>query len=193
MTLRISADVQHTPGSAEGRALWGGVLRRMNEGVSRDRRTRGNDPIALERADPQHWSLEKAIVDLCAANGITPLTNRHVDLLAKVGNVSIIFEVKNCGPTEIGGPVRRAIYQLLEYRFLYRSELTSDVRLCVVSRRRPRGGVGWLMDYMEYMGIGIIWRNDGDSGLSCSDFTKTLLVDVLPQVAEWPLRPILWE
>jgi hypothetical protein len=166
-------------------------VKRVKKRASRNKGTVMGDPVALEREDMQHWLLEKAIVDLCAARGIRTLTNKHVDLLVQADSVSIIFEMKACGPTGIGRPVRQAIYQLLEYRYLYRDKLTADVRLCVVAERRPRGGDDWLVGYMEHLGIGIVWRNAGDEGLGCSEPTKTLLVDVLPQVAEWPPEPIL--
>jgi hypothetical protein len=111
----------------------------------------------------------------------------------EAASVSIIFEMKTCTPTDIDAPLRQAISQLLEYRYLYRSSLRPDVRLCAVIERRPRGGCEWLMGYLEHLRIGVIWRNDGDDGLSCSEFTKVLLGDVLPQVREWIPAPILWK
>lgn len=144
------------------------------------------DFVELERSDLQHWLLEKAIVDLCSAHDITPLTNDHLDLLVCAGPVSIIFEVKSCSAEEAEKRVRQAIYQLLEYRYLYRDRLGPDVRLCVVADHRPVGRVGWLVDYMEHMGIGIIWRKSDDGELVTTEFTKKLLADGLPQVAGWP-------
>jgi hypothetical protein len=149
--------------------------------------------VKAERRSPGHYLLEKAIADLCSANKIIPLTNRHIDLLIQQSLVSFIFEMKACGPTDIGSRLRGAICQLLEYRYLYRKVLRSEVRLCVVSDRRPRGGSEWIMGYLDHLRIGIIWRNDGDSGFSCSEFTKTLLGDVLPQVREWVPTPVMWK
>lgn len=151
------------------------------------------DPVARERANLQHWALEKAIVDFCSAHGIAPLTNQHIDLLVRSGTTSVVFEVKACAPLGIAGPLRRAVCQLLEYRYLYRDALGPDVRLCVVIERRPRASYEWLMGYLEHLGIGIIWRNDGDKELSCSDFTKKQLADVLPLIEDWTTRPILWK
>lgn len=159
----------------------------------RNRNALKNDPVSSERADTQHFQLEKAIADLCSANGVRPLTSRHIDVLARVGSVCTVFEMKSCGPTDVADPLRRGLYQLLEYRYLYRNKLGPDVRLCIVIERRPRGGFEWLMGYLEHLQIGIIWRNDGDDGFSCSDFTKMLLGDTLPQVAEWDTKPILWK
>jgi hypothetical protein len=144
------------------------------------------DFVALERSDYQHWALEKAVVDLCCASGIAPVTNKHIDLLVQSGSVSLLFEVKSCAVDEAGKRVRQAIYQLLEYRFLYRHRLGSEVRLCVVAERRPSGTVGWLVSYMEHLGIGIIWRDESTGRLACGEFTKKLLADVLAEVAALP-------
>jgi hypothetical protein len=149
--------------------------------------------VVRERADMQHWLLEKAIADLCSESGITPLTNRHIDLLVKVGRVSVVFEMKSCSPLDVAGPLRRAVWQLLEYRYLYRDALGPEVRLCVVIERRPRSSYEWFIGFLEHLGIGIIWRNDGDERLSCSDFTKTLLGDVLPPIRDWETAPTLWQ
>lgn len=149
--------------------------------------------VAIERENMQHWLLEKAIVDLCSAHGIAPLTNQYIDLLVRSGPISVVFEVKACAPLDVAGPLRRAVCQLLEYRYLYRDALGSEIRLCVVIERRPRASCEWLLGYLEHLGIGIIWRNDGDNELSCSDFTKTLLADVLPLIEGWKTRPILWK
>src|SRR5712671_1931647 len=115
--------------------------------------------VARERADKQHWILEKAIVDLCSASGIAPLTNRHIDVLGNSGNVSIIFEMKSCSPLNVARPLRQAVWQLLEYRYLYRNVLKPEVRLCAVIERRPRGTYQWMIGFLEHLGVGIIWEN----------------------------------
>jgi len=143
------------------------------------------DVVEKERSNFQHWQLEKSIVDLCLANKYEPLTNRYIDLLCNVGTVSVIFEVKACPLHDIAGPVRLAVAQLYEYRYLYRDALMPTVRLCIVSDRRPRNGYEWTIGYLESVGIGLIWRNDGDDGLNCQDFTRRLLSDLFPQMSDW--------
>lgn len=149
------------------------------------------DVVERERSSFQHWHLEKSIVDLCLANKYEPLTNRYIDLLCNAGAVSVIFEVKACPLHDIAGPIRRAVAQLLEYRYLYRDALKPTVKLCVVSDRRPRNGYEWTIGYLESLGIGLIWRNDGDDGLNCSDFTRRLLGDLFPQMSNWEARPMM--
>jgi hypothetical protein len=149
------------------------------------------DVVERERSSFQHWQLEKSIVDLCLANKYEPLTNQYIDLLCNVGTVSVIFEVKACSLRDIASPVRLAVAQLLEYRYLYRDALLPSVRLCVVSDRRPRDGYEWTIGYLESLGIGLIWRNDGDDGLNCSDFTRRFLGDLFPQMSNWEPRAVM--
>ena len=155
------------------------------------RRSKPVDTVERERSSLQHWRLEKSIVDLCLANKYKPLTNRYVDLLCTVGSVSIIFEVKTCRIDDIAGPVRLAVAQLYEYRYLYRDALMPTVRLCIVSERRPRNGYEWTIGYLESLAIGLIWRNDSDEGLNCNDFTRRFLGDLFPQMMSWQPGPIV--
>jgi hypothetical protein len=145
--------------------------------------------VDAERADPVHWALEKAVVDLCRADGLTPLTNKHVDLLCHRGTISVIFEIKSCPAGRVGERIRQGIYQLLEYRFLYREILRSDVRLCVVVERCPGGTVGWLSPYMEHLGVGMLWKDELRDALLCNDFSRKLLSDIMPGVMQLPLSP----
>jgi len=147
----------------------------------------------VPRSDFQHWCLEKSIADLCLQNKYKPLTDRYIDLLCNVGRISVIFEVKASPLHDIASPVRRAVIQLLEYRYLYRNSLKPSVRLCIVSERRPRGGYEWITGYLEHLGIGLIWRNDGDDDLNCTEFAKELLGDLFPQVRGWEPRAIMWK
>jgi hypothetical protein len=141
-----------------------------------------NDPAALERANYQHYVLEKVIASLCKERNITTQTNRHIDLVATLGSASVLFEMKSCTETGTRSQLRRAVSQLLEYRYLYQAKLGKDVRLCAVIERRPKRSAKWLLGYLTSLGIGLIWKNDRDDGLNCTDFTKTLLQDLIPKV-----------
>ena len=149
------------------------------------------DVVEKERSSFQHWQLEKSIVDLCLVNKYEPLTNRYIDLLCNVGTVSVLFEVKACSLRDIAGPIRCAVAELFEYRYLYRDVLRPTVKLCVVSDRRPRNGYEWTIGYLESLGIGLIWRNDGHDGLDCSDFTRRFLGDLFPQMNSWGPRAFM--
>lgn len=141
-----------------------------------------NDPAAFERANYQHYVLEKILAALCRRHNMTAQTNRHIDLVATLGPTSILFEMKSCTEAGVRAQLRRAVSQLLEYRYLYQAKLGSEVRLCAVVERRPRKSAEWLLGYLTHLGIGLIWKNDRDDGLNCTDFTKGLLGDLIPEV-----------
>jgi len=156
----------------------------------RQRKPKYVDAIERERANYEHWLLEKSIADLCTANEYEPLTNRHIDLLCNSGDTSVIFEVKASGPYGIAGPIRCAVTQLFEYRYLYRKALAHNVKLCIVSETRPSGGYEWLIGYLQYLRIGIIWHNERKDELNCNEFTKELLGELFPQMESWSLGSI---
>ncbi len=147
------------------------------------------DPVDLERANYQHWVLEKAVADLCKERGHRVRTTVHIDLLAESSDTSVVFEMKSCTLTAVRSQVRRAVSQLLEYRFLYRDRLKKDVRLCVVVERKPSGPLVWLCGYLESLQIGLIWKNSADERLNCTEYTKQLLADVLPQIVQKDFAP----
>jgi hypothetical protein len=140
------------------------------------------DPTVLERANNQHFLLEKQICALCKDRSLEPMTNRHIDLVVDSADISVVFEMKSCSLNAIRGQIRRAIGQLLEYRYLYRDNLKSLVVACAVVERKPRGRLTWLIGYVESLGIGLIWKNDQNDKFNCADTTKNLLSGVLPQV-----------
>lgn len=140
------------------------------------------DPAALERANGQHFMLEKRISQMCKERGLIPKTNKHVDLMVSSADASILFEMKSCSIAAVRGQLRRAISQLLEYRYIYRRTLNKNVRMCIVLERKPRGGASWLLGYVESLDLGLIWKNDRDDRFNCTPATKKLLGDLLPQV-----------
>lgn len=141
------------------------------------------DPAALERANSQHFLLEKRIYEVCKERGLSPKTNKHIDLIVDSDNISLLFEMKSSSLDAIRSQLRRAISQLLEYRYLYRKKLKATVFLCAVLERKPRGRIAWLTGYLDDLGIGLIWKNDQNNRLNCTSATKKLLHDVLPQIS----------
>lgn len=140
------------------------------------------DPVALERADSQHYWLEDRIFRLCKENGLAAMSSKYVDLTVEQNETSVFFEMKSCHPGAIRAQLRRAVSQLLEYRYLYREKLRAKVVLCAVVERKPQGKLTWMIGYLESLGIGLIWRNGNNDRLSCTDFTRTCLEEVLPQL-----------
>ena len=141
-----------------------------------------SDPVAFERANYQHFLLEKTVEALCRQEGATCQFNRHIDLVARFGTRSVVFEMKSCTNASVRSQLRRAVSQLLEYRYLYREKLGEDVRLCAVIERCPRHATEWMMGYLGHLNIGLIWKNDKNDKLNCTPFTDNLLGDLLPKI-----------
>jgi len=147
------------------------------------------DPAALERANYQHFLLEQALVSLCGEAGLSTQSNRHVDLLARNDENAIIFEMKSSGPRATRSQVRRALSQVLEYKYLYREQLPAACHLCIVIERRPRGAQEWLIEYLSSIGVGLIWKNDNDDCFNCSNQTRNAIGYLLPQILNSDFRP----
>lgn len=140
------------------------------------------DPAKLERANTQHFLLEKSIAALCTEVGLQASSNGHIDVLAQNEKESIIFEMKSANAWTARSQIRRALSQLFEYRYLYGNVLRPRIHLCVVIERKPKGQQGWLIEYLDSVGVGIIWKNDEDDLLNCSEGTKQKIAHLLPKV-----------
>jgi hypothetical protein len=151
--------------------------------------TSNTDPAVLERANHQHFLLEKAMVALCRENGLRTRTNRHIDVLAENDNESIIFEMKSSGPGATRAQIRRALSQLFEYRYLYRESLQAKQHLCVVIERKPRGTQEWLIPYLASVGVGLIWKNDDSDLLNCLADTRDRIAHLIPQLLQPNFSP----
>ena len=128
---RLRSNCQRADREPEGSAFqaWNRVppSKRKN-----DARVVETDPAALERANEQHYFLEQRVSELCKSRDLTPRTNIHVDLVVDCEDKSVVFEMKSCRPGRVRNQLRRAIRQLLEYSYIYRTQLKARVFLCAV-------------------------------------------------------------
>lgn len=144
--------------------------------------TTTTDPVKLERANYQHFLLEKAVVALCREAGLQTSTNRHIDVLVQNDQESIIFEMKSSGPGAIRAQIRRALSQVFEYRYLYRDHLKAKQHLCIAIERKPRGAQEWFIEYLSSIGVGLIWKNDDNDFLNCSPAARSAIGHLLPRI-----------
>jgi hypothetical protein len=144
------------------------------------------NPALLERAHSQHYLLEKLTAALCGHEGMSVHETILIDLLARRGNTSIIFEMKSCSINSLRSQVRRGVSQLLEYSFIYRGEVKSP-HLCLVVERKPQAAAKWLIEYVESLGIAMLWKGDKVDALSCSKTTQQRLMPLLPQIGGWEI------
>lgn len=142
------------------------------------------DPAVLERCNRQHYLLEVAMQRMCSNLGLRTETSRFIDLLARNDHEAVLFEMKSSSAKATRTQLRRALSQVLEYRYLYRDKLPATVHLCVVIERRPRGVKEWMIDYLASLGVGLIWKNDDEESFDCSEWTKQQFGSLLPFVSQ---------
>ncbi len=143
-----------------------------------------SNPALLERANLQHYELEKLMVDECAHSVLEASQTAYIDLLVRAPKYSILFEMKSCSENSLRSQVRRGISQLLEYSFLYRKELPNQT-CCLVLERKPSNKNAWMIEYVESVGISIVWRGDEHSVFRCLKASRDRLAPLLPAALLW--------
>lgn len=123
------------------------------------------DPVALERANAAHQALEQLVADAAIASGLQPRCTVNVDMLLETEHGHVLLEMKSCTQRNYHGQIRRAISQLLEYRFIYREGLGEDATLAIVAETAPPQSKFWLIDYLSSLGIILMWRKRGERRL----------------------------
>ena len=131
------------------------------------------DLAKVERANLTHHKLVNATAAFLARKQIQPLQNPLVDVFARDENgETILYEMKSVSESNFARQIRRAISQLLEYRYVFRIPMA---RLCIVTNARPPQAMSWYIDYLERgLGIAFLWTNDFTT-LSCEDKSRELL------------------
>jgi hypothetical protein len=144
-----------------------------------------NNPALLERANNQHFLLEKLVCEGCRADGLLPQYNIHIDLVVATPLGTILFEVKSChiGSTRL--QLRRAISQVLEYSYVYRDRVKQPIQPCIVVERRPREMDEWLIEYVEFLKVALVWKNDLSNELGCRQKSFDLLSPHIRRLEQW--------
>ncbi len=90
------------------------------------------DLALLEYEARRHQQIVKALAQQVRDRGFLPTYSKHVDLRVGCPYDDVLFEVKTTNPANFLEQVRRAVGQLLEYRFRYRRPDT-ERQLCLVA------------------------------------------------------------
>jgi hypothetical protein len=146
------------------------------------------NPALMEKANWQHFLLEKLMAADCEASGYEAQFSVHIDLLAQSPDQTILFEMKSCTAGNVRSQIRRAVSQVLEYSYLYRDEIPADTLLCVVVERKPRGRDAWLIGYLESLEICLVWKRDKDARFGCTAATKARMAPVFSAAAGWAIQ-----
>lgn len=90
--------------------------------------------------------------------------------------------MKSCTHRNFHAQIRRAVSQLLEYRFVYHDDLSDDVTLVIVAEAAPPRTKKWLVDYVRSLGIVLTWRRPGERLLATSVPVPRPLEGIVVQV-----------
>lgn len=126
---------------------------------------------AVERADNSHRRLVNLVADRIRKSGSIPRSNKMIDLSARRGKSSCIFEMKSITNENARSQIRHGISQLYEYRYL---QAEPDATLVLVIEKELPKPLNWMHEYLEKeRQIRLIW--DGNNSLYASPETKSEL------------------
>lgn len=133
------------------------------------------DPVALERANTAHQALEQLVADVAISVGLQPRCTVNLDMVLEAGSGHVLLEMKSCTHRNFHAQIRRAVSQLLEYRFVYREKLGKEVTLVIVAETSPPKSKLWLVDYLTSLGILLTWKKPaGQQLVTTADVPKQL-------------------
>lgn len=118
------------------------------------------DQVAVERAVVGHRALLERVRAALATLGHSTRWSRHIDLLGEHDGQATIYEIKTLTGKNWHGQMRRAVAQLLEYRFCY--GLRGADLVLVTPQVLPEP---WAGDFLADLGIATLWpTQDGWGG-----------------------------
>lgn len=133
--------------------------------------------LLLERASNSHERVIKDLTRLLIVKGLQPVEDIHSFDIGVFGESEMIIEVKSINQRNCVSQIRKAVAQLPEYKWRYRTSFSSEVPLIVALDQDPRPFLD--EDFFDYLildrGLTVIWREDKDF----VDFTGTKFPEVL--------------
>jgi hypothetical protein len=141
------------------------------------------DLIARERANNSHFSLEKILVDLAKAQGLSPKSNQNIDLHFETPSGSVLVEIKSCTDSNFHSQLRKAVSQLFEYRFVYKELFTSEVTMLLLMETVPPKEKLWLVDYVQSLGITIAWKDTKTQKIVSTCFPPKSLTGMVAHIS----------
>jgi hypothetical protein len=115
---------------------------------------------AMDRRVQAHWLLVRDIKNLALTSGIMAKKTRYIDIVTYKGtpsNGSTIIEVKSLEDDD-ADQTRRAIGQLILYKFLHQSDYPNAGLLAAFTHRPSYNSLD-LTTCLDNCGIGAVWRN----------------------------------
>lgn len=135
--------------------------------------------VARERANASHHMLEKTLVAVAKNIGRTPKYTQNIDVYFDVEGETILAEIKSCTDGNFHSQVRKAISQLLEYRFLYKDHLKSRIQMLLLMETMPPKGKEWMVDYAASMDIVLAWKSSASDEIGTTSNIPNSLAAIL--------------
>jgi hypothetical protein len=117
------------------------------------------DIVARERANKSHHELEKLLAESITSAGYEAKQNLHIDVYFETPAGTCLVEVKSANGKNFHSQVRKAVSQLLEYRYLYTDQVGKNPILVLLIETYPRRRKNWLLEYLESIGILVAWKD----------------------------------
>jgi hypothetical protein len=135
--------------------------------------------IKRQRSNLQHKILTQKMDEHLRKIGAVPYENEHIDLLAKIPkDGTFLFEVKSVSSENLLSQTRKGLSQLYEYHYRYKTDLESDVTLCLIYPHEPNE-IEWLQEYLcNDRGVAICWFDNEKLSypLFCSNKMDNLIL-----------------
>jgi hypothetical protein len=138
--------------------------------------------VAQERANRAHQLLEGILAAVAKARHYEPRQNENIDMFFSTPAGVVLAEIKSCHKNNLHGQIRRAVSQLLEYRYFYRELLGPNVTLVLVTEiGPPQGQKAWLVDFLSSLGITLVWKEENGTRLMMGATVPDSLRDLVGQ------------
>jgi len=135
------------------------------------------DAQKRERAVQAHWKLIAGKSAFLSERGFQPFENELIDLYAEDQTDAVLYEMKSVFDGNVHGQLRKALAQLLEYRFVFNRPAA---RLCIVTNSPIAKREEWLLGFLQSeLNIAYEWT-ENYSNFQCSADSKGLLGKFAP-------------
>jgi hypothetical protein len=146
--------------------------------------------VARERANKTHFAIEKALVDRIKHLGYEPRDNTNIDVFFQTESGTVIIEVKSCNETNVHAQIRKAVSQILEYRFVYSDDLAHPIYPAIAIECAPGPKKSWLLDYLTTLGITVAWFDAKNGKFVASGEVPNALAGIFDLPPKTPGIPV---
>jgi len=137
--------------------------------------------VAKERANAAHQGLENLLGEAARNAGFQPKFTANIDVYFETPHGTVLAEVKSCHDLNLHSQVRKGVSQLFEYRYLERSLLGDKVECLLLLETPPTKKKGWLVEYLNSLGILVAWgQPEGAALLTSSPIPESLKAILSP-------------